>query len=225
METGTETQENQAQTVDIAPASPQKVTFSEAQQARLNEIVRECQGRAAHDLRAELASVKEAATATAAELALYRDGTSPELIAAREQLAKEKTARSTAEARQQAFARDIALRDALAKEAVINVSDACKLLAPELSWKDGQLVGADGRPLSALVADFVVARPYLVRSTVRSGAGSVESSVSLAAAEHHKLSDLFGRGSNGKLANDLAMKRPAEYARLRAHARAEGLIA
>jgi hypothetical protein len=206
------------------PQKPAKVTFDQIQQEKVNELIREAQGRAARDLRTELEAARAAAAAQSAELSLYKNGADPALQEARQKLAIEQTARTAAEQREKRAEANVVLRDLLQQEAVIGVADATRLLADSVTWKGGKLQGADGRPVEVVVHDFVSSRPHLVRSSVRSGAGATEAAVPLRAGEP-KLADLFGKGSSGKMANDLALSRPQEYRRLRARARAEGLIA
>jgi len=58
---------------------------------------------------------------------------------------------------------------------------------------------------------------------MRGGVGSTESQGSQTTGTI-KPEDIFGKHSNSKAANDLAMRRPQEYSRLKALARRDGII-
>jgi hypothetical protein len=202
-----------------------KVFFGTKQQEKVNALIRDAQGRAASEIRAELAAAKEAAAKQAAELEIYRNAESnPELIETRRQLANETIARTAAEERENAARKNAALFEALEAEGVIAPKDAVKLLSDAVVWKDGALVSTvDGKPVADVVRDFANARPHLVRGSVRGGIGSTPANRPLGESTA-KLENLFGKGSSSKLANDLALKDPAAYSRLRVRARECGLI-
>ena len=202
-----------------------RVYFGPRQQAKLDELLVERASRAAKDLRAELASTKKAAAATQAELQLYRDNASPELIEARANLATEQVARTGAEQRERDARRNVALRDALAAENIINLVDSSRLLADAVKWSGEELVSIDGgKPLAELVRDYAASRPFLVKSSIRSGTGASPATRSIGEPAA-RLASLFGRGSSGKAANDLARSNPQEYQRLRVIAIERGLLA
>lgn len=207
------------------PQKPAKITFDQTQQEKVNELIREAQGRAARDLRAELETTKAAAAAKDAELQLWKSAANPELAAAREQLAVEQTARSAAELRESNARRNAALHSALEAEGVLGISDAVRLLSDSVKWSGDVLVGSDGKPLADIIRDFVNSRPWAVRSAVRPGTGSVEASRSLGNEAQLKPEQIFGRGSDARLANNLAMSKPREYQRLKSLARERGLVA
>lgn len=206
-----------------APVTPQKIVFDPAQQAKVNALIQEAQGRAAKDVRAELAAAQAREAALQAELNLHKAAVTPELAEARARLAEESTAKSAAIQREERALSAIALRELLEAESVISVSDAAALLSPQVSWKDGQLVGADGRAVAEIIKDFVRARPHMVKSSVRSGTGSFESQQTAPVNQYH-LEDYFGSKSNGQLVNNLARTNNKLYKQLRQKALAAGLV-
>lgn len=97
------------------------------------------------------------------------------------------------------------------------------------------VVNDDGNPrvnasfepmtLPEFFAEFAAKNPYLVRSEARGGAGATESSRSILSSNGKiSVEQVFGSGSNPKLANDLARTNKPEYMRLRRHAQDIGLI-
>jgi hypothetical protein len=75
--------------------------------------------------------------------------------------------------------------------------------------------------LSELAAETAAARPYLVRSTLRGGSGSVERT---SFEPDLKLEKFFGKTSDSKAANQLSLRDPKRYRALREQAKAKGLI-
>jgi hypothetical protein len=80
--------------------------------------------------------------------------------------------------------------------------------------------------IAEFFADFAHKKPYLVRSHIRTGSGSGDSSRSglPTGRQVYKVEDIFGKGSSSQLANRLAQKDPAEYRRMKAEARTKKLI-
>jgi hypothetical protein len=207
-----------------APAE-EKIEFSEAQQQKIESIIREVSGRVAADLRAEnkrLQRELEAAKSTPATPDLSRDLelTKAELIALRKEAAESKLTEQLHQAAGDTFLSSLGVR----------------------LMRDSVKIGADGKPvvvdeagnprLNAQFAPMTLAElaqavadqhKYLARGTTRYGAGSTPSQGALPKQEP-KLEDLFGRKSSGALANQLAMKSPTEYKRLKGLAQQKGLI-
>ncbi len=205
----------------------ERVYFGAKQQEKVNALIREAQGRASRDLRAELEIARN-------ELQAYRSEASPELVTARTALAAEKTAREAAEARERRSLRDASLKDACHEVGLLAPSDAARLLSDSVKFIDGQWVPVDpngnirtktgGEPMSVLdlAREHAEARPWSVRGSVKGGSGSHEAS--RFAEPEPELRDLFGAKSNAEAANRLALTKPREYARLRRLAQAGGLI-
>ncbi len=201
--------------------------FSTEQQARVDEIVREAMGRAGRDARAKVRELE-------AELSSLRTSASqdPEI---RAELAALREERNRLKAER--------IED-IARNALMSVSAGfvdpnlfCDLARKNIRVSaDGglEVVGADGQPLlddelrpmtvSQLAKRIGQERPYLVRGDMRYGSGSAESQSTPPPSDKALLPQLFGKNSNSKLANQLSLKDPKKYQRLRKAALAEGLI-
>lgn len=79
--------------------------------------------------------------------------------------------------------------------------------------------------LKEFYSDYAAAKPYLVRSDAKTGAGSTESSRSdVSTNGKYTVEQIFGAKSDARLANDLAKSDKKEYHRLRKIAIEQGLI-
>jgi hypothetical protein len=213
----------------------ERITYSAAQQLHLEGLIKAAKSTAAKSLQAELARVTEESRAREQELSLYRDGVSPELVETRKQLATEKTARLSAEERQVKYETRALLREEASLAGVINPLDAARLLANNVVRKGTSFLVVDdngeprtsalGEPLQVrdLLREFAAERPWAVRSNVRPGSGSTLAQ-GAPANKQPKLSDLFGRASNGALALALMKQSPTAYRLAKKQAKAEGLI-
>ena len=212
---------------------PEKVTFDERQQERVNELIKRAQGRAAKELRAENEALKQRLSAL--------ERAQPQMDDATRTLA---TRLATVEAERDALTRaqkdaqlDTMIRQA-AGDAWVNSDLAIRIM------RDHVRLGEDGKPvvvddsgaewlneefspmsLSDLSRTIGEKHPYLLRSQVKGGIGSAESARStLTDVPREKLAQLFGRNSDSRLANELARKDYRTYSRLKEAARKEGLI-
>lgn len=212
---------------------PAKVTFDEAQQRRVDELIREAQGRAARELR-------EANARLQAEVDAYRQrhpNLEPgELTLANEvaQLRAEKDALAREREQGQIEAQ---LRQA-AGDTFIDADAIVKLYRGDIRLMDGRPVVVDesGNPRlnetldpmspADLLREVANTHKWLVRSTVRGGTGSTEASRStLSDINDRDLARLFGPQSDSRAANQLALRDPAKYKHLRVKARERGLVA
>jgi hypothetical protein len=79
--------------------------------------------------------------------------------------------------------------------------------------------------LDSFFAEFASANQHLVRGTVLPGVGSRENQLPYPTiGEKERLAKLFGKGSDSRAANTLAINNPQEYRRLKREARSHGLI-
>ena len=210
----------------------QKVTFSPEQQARVDEIVRESMGRAAKDLRAENFKLRTELDAAKVTATPQNDGTAHLAT----ELATIKAERDSLRERQTEGSIREQLRKAADAEGFVDVDLAISILRTQVQLTDGKLlpVAADGTPrlgatldpmsLQELSRELANSKPFLVRSNVKPGIGSAESSTSLLAGSGIELERIFGANSNAGEANRLAMIDPKKYSRLRALAREKGLL-
>lgn len=84
----------------------------------------------------------------------------------------------------------------------------------------------DPMTLGEFFKEFAASNPYLVRGDVKPGVGSKENSrYDVSSNGQIDVKTVFGKGSDSKKANELGMKNPQEYKRLKAVAKAAGLIA
>jgi hypothetical protein len=201
----------------------------------------------AAQLRSELAALKTQALAPVQESAILDSELEPsqpstEAIiyptVAESANELETARRELSELRQRAESDSIrfALIEAARSVNTIDPTVAADLLSKSVKTRDGQLevVTESGTPrlnerfepmtVPELLNRFAAERPYLIRSSVQSGTGATE-------ASHHPrfnpdadVSRLFGRGSDGRAANALAMRDKQEYTRLKEVARKRGLI-
>jgi hypothetical protein len=78
--------------------------------------------------------------------------------------------------------------------------------------------------LQELVAEFALAKPYLVRSDMRPGIGSTPNQ-RIVWPEVRPVATYFGAKSDSRKAMQLKRENPTEYTRLKGLARERGLIA
>ncbi len=131
------------------------------------------------------------------------------------------------------------IQDAAAKLGFFNPSQVAQLTDKDVQWDAGkqkfivlgedgtERLGIDGNPLTVdgYYKEFASKNTHLVRGDVKPGVGSSENKIPYSTlGEKEKLAKLFGRGSDGKAANDLALSDPNEYKRQRHVARRLGLI-
>jgi hypothetical protein len=206
----------------------EKVTFDARQQEKVNDLIRKAQGRAARELREELARVQ-------LELAAVKQ-TAPQADQGTQMLATELAA---TKAERDALARerqDTNITEHLRRAAgdqFVNQDLAVNLMRQNVRVVDGKpvVIGPDGNPrmnasldqmtLQDLATELTVQHPYLARGTVRPGTGSTPASTGVPPVQ---LDKLFGKGSNAAEINRLALHDPEKFRRLRRQARQEGLI-
>lgn len=207
-----------------------RVFFGPKQQEKINELIREAQGRAAREVRAEAARLKQ-------ELNNLRAQAPPSAEQAAELEARVTRAKSElteVETATQTARREATLQDVATKAAFIDPAVGAELLRGHVAWVDGELrpVNQHGSPLlngrgEAMTVEeysrsIAEKNPYLIRGEVRGGIGSHESRQS--APTGPTLEEVFGPRSNGRLANELAMRSPKTYQQMRLKARQQGLI-
>jgi hypothetical protein len=214
---------------------PAKVTFTPEQQVRIDSLIRESMGRAGNEARATAARLEAEAEVLRAEVARLRGdraGLETNLTA------KDKEAKA-AKDEVIAVRKTNAITEAGAKYNFYDPAQLGKLTSDEISW-DGKkfaVLGEDGTPRVGLdgstplsvdefFREFATKNPHLVKGDIKPGIGSREAQQppQRTLGEKEKLSRLFGRHSDGKAANDLAMSDPNEYKRQRHIARRLGLI-
>ncbi len=218
----------------MSEPNAEKVVFDEVQQKKVDELIRESMGRAAATVRLELATAQDQLTTLQAELQAAKDAATAtgDVAKAKDseiQKAKEETV---------AVRKQNAITEAGAKYNFYNPAQLAKLTSDEIRWDGAKFVvlgsdatprlGLDGSTLSldSFFREFAAQNPHLVRGDVKPGIGSREAQQPPYATlgEKEKLTQLFGRKSDSKKANDLAMSDPAEYKRQRHAARRLGLI-
>jgi seryl-tRNA synthetase len=136
--------------------------------------------------------------------------------------------------------KQFAMRDAASKVNFFDVQNVTKLTGDSISFDSDRsrfvVLNEQGQPrlnsayepmsLDEFYQEFAAKNPYMVRGDLKPGVGSTESQRSgLTNNGKYTVEQVFGKGSNSRLANDLAMKDPNEYKRLKAVAKQNGLIA
>lgn len=204
-------------------AEPERVVFSDVQQKKLDELIREAMSRAAKEVRKALEEEKQRNTDLEARLSeTQRD------------LANERNLRQDAERREIASRRAALITQQCADLDLVDAETVISLTESNLPWnpttESFDVVDNAGKPTdmtpAAFFADFATKKPHLVRSSVRLGSGARESSrTSLPIGGNHpKVEQIFGKGSSPRLANELAQRDPQTYRRLKVEAKRKGLI-
>ncbi len=211
-------------------APNEKIVFDEKQQARINELLREAQGRSAREVRAEnkrlqleLESARKAPTPA--------EPSADVLI----RLAQAESERDSLRASAQDATIKATLQDAVASENFCDPALAAQILKSSVRLIDGKATVIDpatGEPqlnasfepvtVAEAAKNLAKAKPFLVRSNYRPGSGSTPSMGS--PSTQPRLEDLFGPKSNGGLANKLSLSDPRRYRQLRAIAQEKGLL-
>jgi len=206
----------------ITSQPPMPVVLDAGQQAHVNALIEAARQGAARDLREELQAAKRAETALQAEITALRESRTPqtdeELVSTQARLRAAEAEVATTRADLKTAAAHTALQTAVAAGNFVNNAHVATLLREAAGASDGSAAS-----LAQIVANFGANNPNMVRSNVIGGAGS-KPSHGTPAPERIDISSIFGRGSNGALANALMMRNKPEYMRLRALAVASGLI-
>src|SRR6185437_513495 len=248
----------------------EKVEFSEAQQAKVNELIQEAMGRAGRShqekataleanvttLKSELDQAKAAlaaATTTKEKNDAKGDVTAlqaqiDEMRRAQQSnadevkkfqgIAQQKDAEAT-EARKEALEvrKQVAITQAASKINFVDSAVVTKLTHDSVKWDTDKnrfiVIGPTGQTrlnasfdpmtLEEFYNEFATQNPYLVRGDFKGGAGS-SSRNDLSSNGKLELKQVFGKGSNSKVASQLMKDNPNEYRRMKKEAQAAGLI-
>lgn len=226
----------------------EKIQFTEAQQAKIDSIVKERMAAAGREAREEAERARAELRALKLQLGVTvpveipgadGDGTPPavsaspvpdtsELESLRSELSTLKKQRETDVVRN-------ALITASQKEGAIDPEVMAMLLSKSVAVDEhGNLqvvseagtprLGADFTPLSveSLVKEFAESRPFLIRGQVKPGTGSSESMGSY--RPQVRLDSIFGAKSDARKAMALKREDPERYRQLREAAKAQGLL-
>jgi hypothetical protein len=210
---------------------PAKITFDEAQQKRVDELIRRAQGRAARELREHNEQLKT-------ELEALR-GQQGQQAVPNDVLTELSTTRAELQAmRQKETESQIMSEVRKVTGGFVDQELAAQLIRQGIRQVEGKLVpvDADGNPrlnsdfepmsLEDAARDLARQKPFLARGDVRLfGAGSTEAARStLGDVPRARLAQLFGPNSDAAAANRLALKDARAYSRYKEAARKEGLI-
>jgi hypothetical protein len=201
------------------------VTFTPEQQAKIDDIVKKAMGRSASETRQQLDAEKKRAENL--ETQLRETQAQAESSAAERDELKRKHA--DAEQRIITLRKKAFITDACIDHNFVDAPTVNSLVEQQLNWSDEkesfEVLDSDMTP-AEFFTDFAKKKPYLVRSDVRTGSGSSDSTRTglPTGQQRYKAEDVFGRNSSSKLANDLARRDPQEYRRLKAEARTKKLI-
>jgi hypothetical protein len=201
------------------------VTFTPEQQAKIDDIVKKAMGRSASETRQQLDAEKKRAENL--ETQLRETQAQAESSAAERDELKRKHA--DAEQRIITLRKKAFITDACIDHNFVDAPTVNSLVEQQLNWSDEkesfEVLDSDMTP-AEFFTDFAKKKPYLVRSDVRTGSGSSDSTRTglPTGQQRYKAEDVFGRNSSSKLANDLARRDPQEYKRLKSEARNKKLI-
>lgn len=180
------------------------------------------------DLKAQIEEMKSARTQTVAETEGLR-----------KQLQDSKTEGDKARAEALHQKKLFKITTAAAKEDFVNIDVVMTLTEKYIKWNEQEnkwvVLNEDGQPrmnpaydpmtVEEFYADYASKHPYLVKGQTKPGTGSTGSNGSTYTTGRYKPEEIFGPKSDSKRANELAIKNPLEYKRLKAEARERGLIA
>jgi hypothetical protein len=221
------------QPVTVLENTTEPIQFDERQQQLLDSvIIPKAMGRAAKDVRAELAATKEKlAIAEAALKAQSPNSTETERLKAELELARAESASVKAAAAEATRVADI---ERLAtKHGVIDapllraaIGDRVQRQADgSYTILDDTGTPRDGVTLDQFINEQAEARPYLVRGQVIPGAGGQGSNASVSQISSAiPLESIFGPKSDARLANQLAIRDNKKYQQLKVLARQKGLV-
>jgi hypothetical protein len=228
-------QQTQVQTEGQPPAA--KIEFTPEMQLKIDGLIREAMGRAGREHREAAAKALEDAEKARAEALVLKQ----ELATLRGDKEGIEAAAKAIKAENIRIRKQHVIQDAAAKLGFFNPAQLSKLVGDEIVFDADKnqfhVIGEDGTPrvgldgstplsLDAYFQEYASQNPHLVRGSVVPGIGSREAQQPphRTLGEREKLTKYFGRGSDGKAANDLALSDPNEYKRLRHAARRLNLI-
>jgi hypothetical protein len=219
------TKESMLENDTPAEQQPAPISFSAEQQAKVDLIVKAAMGRAASETRRELETEKKRAEDLEGQL---RETQAKAESSAAE---RDELKRKHADAEQHIITlrKKAFITDACIDHNFVDAPTVNSLVEQQLNWSDEkesfEVLDSDMTP-AEFFTDFAQKKPYLVKSDVRTGSGSGDSSRSglPTGRQQYKLEEIFGPHSSSKLANDLARRDPQEYRRLKSEARNKKLI-
>ncbi len=213
------------------PAPEEDITFDERQQQFIDTVlIPRSMGRAAKDVRQELAATKtRLANAEAALKAASPESSETEKLRAELQLARaesESVKAAAAEATRTADIEKEATKAGVIDPALLRaaIGDRVQRQGKDYVILDDSGTPRDGVTLAQFIHDEAEKRPYLVRGVVVSGTGQSGSNSSAYQDNSLKPEMLFGRASDSRLANQTALRNKPLYDRLKISAREKGLI-
>jgi hypothetical protein len=231
-----EYQEMQDDIRNSAPTATEpkpKVTFTPEQQVRLDEIIRESQGRAGREAREEAARLRQELAALRAATPHPDDTGTRELASQLAEANAERSALKQANSEAQIMSHLRAVSGEF-----VDIELAARIMREQVKNIDGKtvVVDSDGHarlnasyePMTTaeLAAELVAAKPFLARGRMSGGSGSVPDTAGPTTSSH-QLEKLFGRNQErdaAKKLNAMAIRDPRRYQALKAQARAKGLI-
>jgi hypothetical protein len=218
------------------------VTFSEEQQAKLDAIVREAQGRSASDVRRKLAESEKQNSELREKLEAASPSTNAENLAAAKERA-EKAERLASDLRNEMASskKEELITRMSADRNFVDAGTVAAIVGDSLHYDSDthtfSVVGKDGSPRmstktfqpmtpSELLDELAQTKSFLVKSDARGGSGAYGTDRSTLSNGRGQFepAQIFGKKSSSKLANDLARRSPSEYKRLKEIAKSQGLI-
>jgi hypothetical protein len=242
MTEASETVETQEQPVTVLPnTTTEKIEFNAAQQALVDRLIKESQGRAAKDLRTRVQEL-EKERGLLLDQVNGREPNADELSRLKAQIADERLRADQATAQAEQLAKTTFQQNLAQKFNHVDPDTSTKLLQNNLRF-DAELktyvavddsgvtrLNADGTPMlgEQLYNEFSSAKPWLVRSTMIFGTGERGSSSSSPQIDRtYDVTRLYGPGATkdaGRILNELSLRDNRKYQLLRADAKRKQLI-
>jgi hypothetical protein len=225
--------------IEILPNTT-KVEFDPQQQALVDRLIRESQGKAAADVRRQLAEkTKELELLRTKTVGESADASTIEVL--RASIADEKLRADRAVQQADAQTKQAYQSRMSNQFSLIDETSATKLLQNNLRF-DEQLktfvatddngvtrLNSDGTPMTGdkLYEEFANAKPHFVKGQVKSGGGGSSSTGHLPPTDQYKVETLWGpnaRADSGKFLNAWSLRDKLSYDRARRSAVQKGLI-
>ncbi len=224
----------------ILPDTTTKVEFDPQQQALVDRLIRESQGKAAAEVRRQLAEkTKELELLRTKAVGTSADATEIEQLRASiadEKLRADRAVQQADAQTKQAFQSRMSNQFSL-----IDETSATKLLQNNLRF-DTELktfvatddngvtrLNSDGTPMTGdkLYEEFANSKPHFVKGQVKSGGGGTSSTGYIPSTDRYAVETLWGPGARpdaGKVLNEWSLRDFRSYSLARKSALAKGLV-
>jgi len=189
---------------------PEKVEFSEAQKVKLQEIINAHTGRL-------MAKVRQAEGERDTAIAASAGDHEAQIATLKSQHAREVSDLKQSHAQKD---RDNAILIAASEAGFVRPAEALRLIDTPPLNDDGSF---DPAAIKQAVDAYAAKSPHLVKGSVKPGSGST-TYAGAPPQPQYRTESVFGKGSDARLANKIAISNPKLYASMKADAQRKGLI-